>query len=496
MSKLIDLKMNLKDGVTNSLSRIRKQTQETTKGFEVLGGKMKMLKAGITGLVAGLAVGQVIDTAKELMDAYAVQRKAEQAVNDSLYANMKARGESQSAIDKEVQAYKDLASELQGVGVIGDEVTLSGMAMATQMGLSAEQVKEMTPLMQDLAVKQEGLNVTQESFTELNKAIVTSINMGRMGLQKYGVQVTDAEKKEFKAMDTAKRYEFIMRKLRDTVGGANKTLAETPEGKIARINNEIGDIKEQLGQQLDIMIEPMLAPLLNFTKWLNGDFQNILGDVKGVLTDFYNENAENFSIFSDILQVWQGAWASCKDNVTQIVKDLGSALTDTFTLIRKTLKGDVVGAIQSLWDISKDVCSAVGNLFQGMSNAVIGALSEMIGKGQEWRDEQERLKQQAQFASNPNNLMPQGGVGVSKHATGTSYFKGGLTHINENNRGEIVDLPNGTRIIPHDVSVKQGQGNTYNVSVNIQGNVIGNEEYTNSIGDSIVQRLQLAMNNI
>lgn len=496
MSKLIDLKMNLKDGVTNTLSKIRNQTKETTKGFDVLHGKMKMLKAGITGIVAGMAIGQVVDTAKDLMNAYAIQRKAEQAVNDSLYANMKARGESQSAIDKEVRAYTNLASKLQGIGVIGDEVTLSGMAMATQMGLSAEQVREITPLMQDLAVKQEGLNVSQESFTELNKDIATSINMGRLSLQKYGIQVTDADKKAFKAMKTQERYEFIMRKLRDSVAGVNKKLGETPEGKLARINNEIGDIKEQLGQQINLLIEPMLEPMLNFTKWLNGDFQNIIGNVKGVLSDFFAENTENFTIFDDILQVWQGAWVSAKDNITQIVKDLGSALTDVFTLIRQVLKGDLLGAWDTMLDVAKDVTSAVGNLFQGMSNAIIGAFNEIIGKGQEWREEQERLKEQAKYASNPNNLMVTGGTGVAKNATGTSYFKGGLTHINENNRGEIVALPNGTSIIPHDVAVKQDQGNTYNVNVNIQGNVIGNEEYTNYIGDSIVQRLQLAMNNI
>ncbi len=44
------------------------------------------------------------------------------------------------------------------------------------------------------------------------------------------------------------------------------------------------------------------------------------------------------------------------------------------------------------------------------------------------------------------------------HATGTPYFKGGPTRINEGGRGEIVDLPNGTRIIPHDVAKKAQQG--------------------------------------
>ncbi|AZV00404.1 tail length tape measure protein [Paracoccus phage vB_PthS_Pthi1] len=41
--------------------------------------------------------------------------------------------------------------------------------------------------------------------------------------------------------------------------------------------------------------------------------------------------------------------------------------------------------------------------------------------------------------------------GIGANANGTSNWRGGLTEINERG-GEIVDLPSGTRIIPHDVS--------------------------------------------
>lgn len=41
--------------------------------------------------------------------------------------------------------------------------------------------------------------------------------------------------------------------------------------------------------------------------------------------------------------------------------------------------------------------------------------------------------------------------GIGANANGTNNWRGGLTRINERG-GEIVDLPSGTRIIPHDVS--------------------------------------------
>ncbi|SOC21995.1 phage tail tape measure protein [Rhodobacter maris] len=57
------------------------------------------------------------------------------------------------------------------------------------------------------------------------------------------------------------------------------------------------------------------------------------------------------------------------------------------------------------------------------------------------------------FGSTGNGFL--GGIlsslGIGANANGTPNWKGGLTRINERG-GEIVDLPSGTRIIPHDVS--------------------------------------------
>ena len=54
---------------------------------------------------------------------------------------------------------------------------------------------------------------------------------------------------------------------------------------------------------------------------------------------------------------------------------------------------------------------------------------------------------------------------IAGQATGTDYFGGGLTWINEEG-GEIVDLPRGTRIIPHDKSVEESFDTGYKLASN------------------------------
>ena len=83
---------------------------------------------------------------------------------------------------------------------------------------------------------------------------------------------------------------------------------------------------------------------------------------------------------------------------------------------------------------------------------------------------------------------------IGGHATGTSYFSGGLTRVNERG-GEIMRLPGGTQIIPHDVSRRMAGGSPIVVNVTVQGNVIGNDAFANQMGNIVGQRILRALQN-
>lgn len=84
--------------------------------------------------------------------------------------------------------------------------------------------------------------------------------------------------------------------------------------------------------------------------------------------------------------------------------------------------------------------------------------------------------------------------GLPGFAGGTPYFRGGFARVNERG-GEIMNLPSGTQIIPHDVSVRQGSGRSVTVNINIQGNVIGNREYTEQVGEYVGRKVLAALGN-
>lgn len=75
------------------------------------------------------------------------------------------------------------------------------------------------------------------------------------------------------------------------------------------------------------------------------------------------------------------------------------------------------------------------------------------------------------------------------NATGTSYFGGGFTYINEHG-GEIIDLPTGARIYPADKSAKMAESKpSITVNVNVGGSIYGTETAADEIGNIVVERI-------
>lgn len=193
---------------------------------------------------------------------------------------------------------------------------------------------------------------------------------------------------------------------------------------------------------------------------------------------------------------------------------------------------------QSLWNKFKDVSIRIGNAFPGAFNKVknaaktalewvgdklswlndkiesipiLGSLYKgakgVLGDAIEWVDNATTGNRSGTSTGTtqttttttipkptPSSLLSLPGLPGLGKATGTPYWRGGYTRVNERG-GEIMNLPSGTQIIPHDVSVKAAGGRSVTVNVNIQGNVIGNREYTEQVGEYVGRKVLAALGN-
>lgn len=452
---------------TGGLKQVSGALTSFDSGLKGTLGNLKQFKGALGALaVVGIAKG-IKSFADDMRNAYMTQAKAEKSVNDALYSNMTARGESQQAIDDQVKAYKSLASQLQKVGVIGDEVTLSGMGIMTQMGLTTDQVKTMTPLLQDLAVKQFGLNVSTDQYKEVSQSVANMVNMGKLTLQGYGIQVSDVERKQFKAMSQSERYTFIMNKLKNSVAGANEAMAQTAGGKLQQMNNAIGDCEEQVGKLVNTIyggFATMALPIIEDATGAFQEFIDIISDDQSTGFEFFTQDQAN-------------TIAGIRDGLSQVWENLKSIFDLGFDF------GENFGITDALLGLINNIVWAVKTLTDALATAK-NAMVSFINSSS-------KMKAQAEAAGVDTNYL-------DWNATGTNYFQGGLTHVNENG-GEIMNLPNGTQIIPHDISTKianNSGSNNVTVNVNVAGNVIGNQDFIDQVGDAISGRVSMAIANM
>lgn len=154
------------------------------------------------------------------------------------------------------------------------------------------------------------------------------------------------------------------------------------------------------------------------------------------------------------------------------------------------------------WDTVKakagELWTKVKTVFGGVRDAITGAFDaakEKVKGFFSWLDDKvSSIPLLGDIYSGGKSALSWIGGKISGHAMGTPYFSGGLTRVNERG-GEVMRLPSGTQIIPHDVSVKAAGGRSVTVNVTIQGNVIGNREYAEEMGDYVARRVLAACGN-
>lgn len=454
---------------TGGLKQVSGALTSFDSGLKGTLGNLKQFKGALGALaVVGIAKG-IKSFADDMRDAYLVQRQAEKNVNDALYSNMTARGESQKAIDDQVKAYKDLASAQQRLGVIGDEVTLSGMAVMTQMGLTTDQVKDMTPLIQDLAVKQYGLNVSGEQYKQISQSMATMVNMGKLTLQGYGIQVTDVERKQFKAMSQSERYAFIMNKLKNSVAGANEAMAQTSGGRLQQMNNAIGDCEEQVGKLVNTIYGGFATMALPVIEEATGAFQEFMGVLNG---DEAPDDGFQYLSEDDVNNL---------KLIKQNLIDIKSSFESIFGAGWPSLS-ELIGAetfIANMQSISNEV-SYVANIIEKLVYNFRTLQSEGL------------------YTTNLVNPLSGRDTTIPGHANGTNYWEGGRTIVGEYGP-EIVDLPRGSSINTNAQTQRElsgGSGTTISCPITIQGNVIGTQDFIDQVGDAISGRVSMAIANM
>ena len=240
-----------------------------------------------------------------------------------------------------------------------------------------------------------------------------------------------------------------------------------------------------------------IAPIL---QKIGQRFADFWKTVQPQLEPFINLVKEVASYLEETLEpVFKIVWKAAGDYVVKFFDDV-SVIIDGVLGVFEGVITFLTGVFQGNWEKAwNGIVQAVGSIFGTLESLVKTPLNAVIN-----------LVNKAIGAINKISVDLPSAVGgghigfniptIPTLAKGTDYWQGGIVQISEKG-GEIVDLPSGSRVYPHDESVRiarQDGRKNYSIAIaKLADSIVVREEADiDKIAEVIVKRIEQAIDNM
>ncbi|RKZ11033.1 phage tail tape measure protein [Candidatus Fermentibacteria bacterium] len=392
-SRELQLLLTLKDKASKQLAGVSKKFEQNAK------------KIGKAMTVAGVAITALGVTS---IKAFQAQERAETRLTQ-------IAKEVTGATDEQIKSMKDLSAEYQKLGVVGDEVLISGQSQLASFSLTSDEIGVLTGSMADLLVANKGVNATQEDAITSANALGKAVATGLLGpLQLSGVLLTDQQKALFEVADQTERVAILNDVLQQNYGGLNEAMRQTSEGGVQALKNSFGDLQEQIGAQLVPMLQKIvdkLKPIIdNVMAWIKenpeltqkivmvvaalGAFLLIMGPILMAITGLIAVFVFLFSpigliIIAIGLLIAVGVffalkWTEIKEDLLVIWNELAKVggqiatkLKEAWASFTGAIKSAIVGAFESVKSVIKSGINWIINKLNKFVRAANAITSKM-----------------------------------------------------------------------------------------------------------------------
>ena len=355
----------------SGLSKASGSASKTVSGI----GKAAKGMATVVSGAAAAAAGYLVNFGKQAVDA---ALKAGEVT-----AKFQQVAKNNNWTDEEQKSLLSLNKTLGQTGVISGGTLKAAQAQLGTFALTADQVKTLTPALADMIANNKGYNATAQDGVQIANLLGKVMTGSATALSKYGVTMTDAQKKVLQEGSASEKAAMAAKVLEANFGGINKALAQTPQGKMTILQHEIAGLKTSVGNDLIAAfggvggavikmvqaVEPLITAFFDKVAALAEKIGPPLEKVFGAVADKISKI--NFSGFMGQLSGLSGPIAA----VTGL---LGAAGLDGAL---SGLSGvPVIGGLLSKFG---DVLSGLG----GPITLVIGALAGLIATSPQLRSE-------------------------------------------------------------------------------------------------------------
>ena len=357
----------LKQAITATLSEAKQ-----------LKGNVINFAALATGIdAAQRSFGQLQSLMGDLSKSYQQQEIAETQLTTVMRQRM-------GATDDEIASIKQLASEQQKLGVIGDEVQLAGAQQVATFLKEKSSIETLLPAMNNLLAQQHGVNSSTTDAVSVANLMGKAMQGQVSALTRVGITFSEAEAQVLKYGTESERAAVLAQVITNNVGDMNAQLAATDSGKQAQLANKIGDIKEQLGALANgampfVMIASSTITALSSITTLTAGIKTLTTTVYASVKAFAVSTAAVIKnkVATAAAAVAQKTVAIATKAWTAVQKVLNLVLSANPIGIVITAIGGLVAALVAAYNNSEDfrnICNQVWGAIKPLADAIMGSL--------------------------------------------------------------------------------------------------------------------------
>lgn len=342
------------NNMNNKLKESKRQSSIASASMDKLGGTIKAAAGAAAAYVGFKAIKNFASESVELAKK---QVEAETKLQAVLQNVKSIQAQGPNAYKKTAKELINVAGGLEKVGVLGEEVTVAGMQQMATFQLSAKALKTLSPGMDDLLAQQKGLNATQQDAVGIGNMIGKVMSGQVSALSRVGINFTKAQEHSLKFGNEMERAKTLADVLKNNVGGVNKALAQTDQGKIQQMNNTWAGMRMELGRK----ILPIQAKLAG---WFSTKIPRISSAIQGLV----NKVSSGFKFIGTAIN-------KVKPYFNVLTKTLGT-LRPEFTWLKNigtqafnTILGSIQGNIPTISGFQSIVTAATGALRNGFESA-------------------------------------------------------------------------------------------------------------------------------
>lgn len=382
----------LKSGLAQAEASLKGLDDNVKKAGTGFSGFTDKLKSVGAALGATFAATQVVSFFKESINA-AMEASSAQTRLREILLNTKGATEAQIA------ALGAQAEALSKVGVASKEnITVTQSQLAT-FDLQGKTIASLTPAILDYVVAEKGATASTDDYKQMTNGLAQALQGNFAALTRVGFVLDEDTKKKISNGSESERAAAIVEVLNSTYKDFNKTIADTPEGRMIKLKQEFGDLQQEIG-------EALLPAMETFAKIL----RTVVIPTIRQLINFVKNNKDEIKAFAIVLGVGATAWgvytlavkraeiAQKALNLVQKANPIGIIITAVALLVAGMVKlfnsnekfrNAVIGmakaalrAFASIVPMVAQVAEAILKVVTGPLRAFLEALSKLpkVGK--------------------------------------------------------------------------------------------------------------------